>query len=105
MVLKMNNRCVKSVSFSIDREKDLINHIEKFDNFSSYVKFLIIKDMNLNNKLSEMQESINQIKNILENTNLNVKDDLKNDTEFKTDNKINKVDKEQKNMIENIFKL
>lgn len=100
-----NNRCVKSVSFSSEREGDLIRHIEKFDNFSSYVKFLIIKDMNLNNQITEIQESIHQIKCILENKKFIVEENLKNE-ENKFCNEDNKnVDKEQKSMIENILNL
>ena len=100
-----NNRYIKSVSFNTEREIDLIAHIEKFDNFSSYVKFLIIKDMNLNNQLTEMQDSIHQIKCILENKNFNIEEDLKNEKELLCKNENKKVDKEQKNMIENIFNL
>lgn len=100
-----NNRCVKSVSFSSEREGDLIKHIEKFDNFSSYIKFLIIKDMDLNNQLTEIQESINQIKCILENKNFNFEENLKNEDDKFYNGENKKVDKEQKNMIENILNL
>ena len=100
-----SNRCIKSVSFSSDRECDLIRHIEKFDDFSSYVKFLIIKDMNSNNQLTEIQESIHQIKCILENKNFNLEENSKNKDDKFCHDENKKVDKEQKNMIENILNL
>lgn len=100
-----NDRCVKSVSFNGEREEDLIRHIEKFDNFSSYVKGLIIKDMNLNNQLTEMQESIYQIKSILENKNFNFEENTKNKEQKFYNEENKKIDKEQKNMIENILNL
>lgn len=92
------SRDVKSVSFNRETESKLLDHINKFDNFSSYVKNLIINDMNYTNKLEEIQNSINDIKVLLDNKKIT---DLENNT--KENNNTNNIDLEQRNIINNIL--
>jgi hypothetical protein len=61
------NRIVKPVSFNLEKESKIIEHINQYDNFSSYVKYLIINDMNSNNNILELIKSVENIKDILNN--------------------------------------
>lgn len=96
------SRDVKSVSFNKETESKLLDHISKFDNFSSYVKHLIINDMNYTNKLEDIQNSIYDLRKILENKRITDIED--NNTNIEEDNNTNKnVDLEQINIIKNIL--
>lgn len=95
-----SNRVVKPVSFNLDKESDMLEHINKYDNFSSYIKSLVVKDMNYNDKLEDIQKSINDLKVLLENKKIT---EIESSINVKEDTKTNNVDLEQRSIIDNIL--
>lgn len=91
-----SKRKLKPISFSLNSENDikLLEYVEKFDSFGSYVKDLILKDMETANSNNEIANAINRLSDIFMKNNFTI--EKKEDITFKENNDI---DEEQKNII------
>ena len=108
-----SDRFLKPVSFNCNnaRDMELYNHaMDMMDNFGSYVKYLIRKDMEDFNRGSgdtgELAEGINRLAAALENCHLvpeRAVTCVPEETEEK--NQSNKPDEDQKKMINSLLGL
>lgn len=103
------NRELKPVSFNPENDTDveILNYLEeKKIRFSSYVKQLILKDMNNeNNNLDNVVDAINNLGDIIKNSTITVDNSIKKDAVL--DEKISKNtdEDESKNIINNILNM
>lgn len=103
------NRELKPVSFNPENDTDveILNYLEeKKIRFSSYVKQLILKDMNNeNNNLDNVVDAINNLGDIIKNSTITVDNSIKKDAAL--DEKISKNtdEDESKNIINNILNM